>query len=295
LSAALSRPELSRPTLACIGLCAAVLVFASADLAHTASRVPEIPSYAPRCAKADRECFGQGFRARSASVRQRDRLQDQFDTRSWLYAFGIAGLVAVAVAYSLRSSRRTEWPRVFTNLGVIGVWWAIASTIVLLVTAGDRISVAAGPLSTVPVLLIAAAAVGAWLGRSEGWAHESQVDEVIRHASMLRSVVLHLGTRGASSRSKLEGLARWFSIAALALTGATVVLAVAFSLPQPGCGGGGTPVWTDPVGAAAAVAAVAAVAAGVGALVLRHWVPALFSLVVCPAAFLVMILSTCLD
>jgi hypothetical protein len=286
--------EMSRPTLACVGLSLAILVFATADLIHTGDRVPAAGAATRQCSPSDKRCVRVAQAAQTARVREAEHLESQYKTRSWLYAFGIAALIAVAAAYSLRARDRKEWPRVFTNLGVIGVWAAIAGTVVVLLTDDDEISVAAGPAYTVAILLIAAAVTGTVIGRSEGWASESQIDGVRKHASRLGQVALHVGTGGASSQSKLDKLARWFSIAAYGLSALTAALALVFSLAQPGCGGD-APGWAAPFGSAASVSAVAAVAAGVGALVLRRWVPALVAVVINPVAFLAMIISTCLD
>jgi len=105
---------------------------------------------------------------------------------------------------------------------------------------------------------------------------------------------IHVGTAGQAKRSRMEGLARWLANAALALTAVTCVLALVFILAQPGCSaGGGPPQWTDPIDAVTAVAAIGGVAAGIGALILRRWIAALISLVGCPVALLLVLVSTC--
>ncbi len=43
----------------------------------------------------------------------------------------------------------------------------------------------------------------------------------------------------------------------------------------------------------AAVAAIGGMAAGIGALILRRWIPALISLIACPVALLFVLGSTC--
>ena len=108
-------------------------------------------------------------------------------------------------------------------------------------------------------------------------------------------LAIHYGTAGALKRSRLERLAGWLSIGALGLTALTVVLAVAFIIPQPECGGAepSPPGWTSPIDSVAAVTGVAAVAAGIAALVLRRWIAALISLAVNPIALLLIVASTC--
>ena len=92
----------------------------------------------------------------------------------------------------------------------------------------------------------------------------------------------------------MEELARWLANAALGLTAVTCALAIVFVLAQPGCSGsGGPPHWTDPIDAVTAIAAIAGMAAGIGALILRRWIAALISLVGCPVALLLVLVSTC--
>jgi hypothetical protein len=107
-------------------------------------------------------------------------------------------------------------------------------------------------------------------------------------------LAIHVGTAGQAKRSRIEELARWLANAALGLTALTCALAIVFVLAQPGCsGGGGPPHWTDPIDAGTAIAAIAGVAAGIGALILRRWIAALISLVGCPVALLLVLVSTC--
>jgi hypothetical protein len=151
--------------------------------------------------------------------------------------------------------------------------------------------------------MLAAAAVGTVVGRSQGWAETDPLSEA-RHG------VTTLGKRalgGIGSRSpdvlgqpvsgpRREAAARWFTIAALSLTGATVVLALIFMGPQPACGGSetsGAPAWTDTLGAAAGVTAIGGIAAGIAALLLRRWVVAMISLFTNPVAVGLMVASTC--
>lgn len=286
-------PELtpSRPTLACLALCALILMVAGVDLAHTESRLPES---SPTCQRNEASCFNAQLSAEVARDRAADPLQRQYDSRAWLYAFAVLATAAVATAYGLRTSRRTEWPRIFTNLGVIGVWLGIGVIVVLLSTDGNAVTPPPGPLLVLPVALLVAAATGTLIGRSEGWAEQSQVDGIRERVIHIGKLAIHIGTAGQARRSRMEELARWLSIAALGLTAITGMLGLIFVTAQPGCGGdGGPPSWTDPIDSVTAVAAIGGMAAGIGALVMRRWVAALISLIACPVALLLVLASTC--
>jgi hypothetical protein len=280
----------SRPTLACTALCLLILIVAGADLAHTESRLPDFPDRA--CLPNQASCFNAQLSEGLARDRAADPLQRQYDSRAWVYAFAILALIAVAAAWSLRSRPRTQWLRVFTNLGVIGVWLGIGAIALLLLTDGNAIEAPPGPVLMLPVVLCVAAAAGTLVGRSEGWA-ETQ-DGMRERVIHLGKLAIHIGTAGQLKRSRMEELGRWLANAALALTAITGALALVFVLAQPDCStGGGPPHWTDPIDSVAAVAAVAGMAAGVGALILRRWMAALICLVVCPLALLSVLLSTC--
>ncbi len=282
----------SRPILACAAVCAFILVVAAADLAHTESRLPDLPSR--YCQANQASCFNAQLSEGVARERAAEPLQREYDSRAWLYAFAILAIVAVATAWSMRVNPRTEWLRIFTNLGVIGVWAGIGVIVVLVATDGDDVTPAAAPLLMLPVVLLVAAAAGTLIGRSEGWAVRSQADDVRDRVLHLGKLVIHIGTRGQVRRSRLEELARWLANAALGLTAVTCVLAIVFVLAQPGCGGGGGPPhWTDPIDAVTAIAAIAGMTAGIGALVLRRWIAALIALVGCPVALLLVLVSTC--
>jgi hypothetical protein len=282
----------SKPTLASLALCVLILVVAGLDLAHTESRLADVST--PGCKAEDSSCFNARLSEQLARDRAAVPLQDQYDSRAWLYAFAILAAGAVATAYDLRSTPRRRWPRIFTNLGVIGVWLGIAAVIALVATDGDSITVPAAPALMLPVVLLVAAAAGALVGRSEGWAQESQAGAGKARVVHVGRIAVHLGTRGQSTRSRVEQLGRWLSIAAVGLTAVTAVFALAFVLAQPACQSDGSPPdWSDPINAVAAVSAVSAVAAGIGALVLRRWLAALISLAVCPVALLLVLASTC--
>jgi hypothetical protein len=285
-------PAPSRPTLFCLMLCALILIWAGVDLAHTESRLPDFPSRA--CEPDQASCFNAKLSESLARDRAADPLQRQYDSRAWVYAFAILAIGALATAYSLRSNPRTEWLRIFTNLGVTGVWLGIGVIIVLVSTDGNAVTPPPAQLLMLPVVLLVAALTGTLIGRSEGWAERRQADDVRERVVHLGKLAIHVGTAGQAKRSRMEELARWLSAAALALTAITCVLAFAFVLAQPGCGtSGGPPSWTDPIDSVAAVAAIAGMAAGVGALVLRRWVAALISLIACPVALLFVLSSTC--
>jgi hypothetical protein len=275
---------LSRPTLACIGLCALILAVAVIDYAHVQSEVPDIE----RCLRSEDTCF-------LTRLQKAEHLEAQYNSRAWVYTFGMLACAGVATAYALRSRPRREWLRIYTNLGVIGVWVVIALIVVLLLTSDAAVSIRAGPALTIPVVLLVIAAAGTLLGRSAGWAEESPAEGVRATAAGLGKLAVHVGTGGAAKRSRIESLGRWFAYAALGLTALAGVLTLIFAQAQPACGGAESspPQWADPIDSVAAVAGVVAIAAGIGALVLRKWIAALISLVVNPIAFLFLLASTC--
>jgi hypothetical protein len=276
----------------CLGLCALILVLAAVDLAHTESRLPDFPSLG--CQRGEASCFNAQLSESVANDMAAQPLQRQYDSRAWLYAFAILAIGAVATAYSLRSNPRTEWLRVFTNLGVTGVWFGIGVIVVLLTTDGDAVTPPPAPLLMLPVVLLVAAVTGTLIGRSEGWAEPRQASGVQERIVHIGKLAIHVGTAGQAKRSRLEGLARWLAAAALALTAVTCVFALAFVLAQPGCATtGGPPSWSTPIDSVAAVAAIGGMAAGVGALILRRWIAALISLIACPVALLFVLASTC--
>jgi len=282
----------SKPLLVCLAACAFILLVAGIDLAHTESRLPDFPSR--DCQPDQASCFNAQLSEGVARERAAEPLQREYDSRAWLYAFSILAIAAVATAWSMRTSPRTEWLRIFTNLGVIGVWLGIGVIVVLVTTDGNAVAPSAAPMLMLPVVLLVAAAAGTLVGRSEGWAVPSQTDELRERVLQIGKLAIHVGTAGEARRSRIEELARWLASAALALAAVTCVLALVFALAQPGCsGGGGPPHWTDPVDAVTAVAAIAGMAAGIGALILRRWIAALISLVGCPVALLLVLVSTC--
>jgi hypothetical protein len=282
----------SRAIAACLAVCAFIVVVAVADLVHTESRLPDFPSR--ECQPDQASCFNAQLSEGLARERAAEPLQREYDSRAWLYAFAILATIAVATAWSLRTNPRTEWLRIFTNVGVIGVWLGIGVIVVLVATDGDAVAPPAAPMLMLPVVLLVAAAAGTLIGRSEGWAVQSQSDEIRERVLHLGKLAIHVGTAGQAKQSRIEELARWLAKAALGLTAVTCVLALGFILAQPGCEtGGGPPHWTDPIDSVAAVAAVAGVAAGIGALILRRWIAALISLIGCPVALLLVLVSTC--
>jgi hypothetical protein len=285
-------PSPSRPVLICLAVCALILVVAGIDLAHTTTRLPDFPSR--DCQSDQATCFNAQLSERLARARAAEPLQREYDSRSWLYAFAIVATAAVATAWSMRVNPRSEWLRIFTNVGVIGVWLGIGVIVVLVTTDGNALAPPAAPMLMLPVVFLVAAGAGTLVGRSEGWAEQSPVDGIRERVLHVGKLAIHIGTRGQAKRSRMEELARWLANAAVALTAVTCALALIFVLAQPGCAsGGGPPQWTDPIDAIAAVGAVAGVAAGVGALVFRRWIAALVSLIGCPVALLLVLVSTC--
>lgn len=257
----------STPTIVGLGLCAAILVFATADLLHTESRLPGAAAEA---------------------------LQDRYDTRAWVYAFGILAIVTLMVAYRLRTTARREWPRTFTNLGAAGVWLGIGAVAVLLATDESSVAPPPAPLLMIPVMLLGAAAAGTLMGRSEGWGAQGQADGMKEIFLQAGKFAFDVGTAGQVRRSRMEELAAWLSLATLSLTALTCLFALVFVLAQPGCDASASPPgWTNPIVSIAAVTAICGMAAAVGALVLRRWVAALVGVVICPAAVLFMLASAC--
>jgi hypothetical protein len=255
----------STPTLICLGLCGLILAFAVGDLLHTQSRLP-------------------------AS----EPLQDQYDSRAWLYAFAILAIVAITVAYRLRSTPRNQWMRLFINVGAVGIWLGIAAVVLLLVTDASSLAPPPGPTLIVPAALLASAAAGILTARSERWAQQGQADGIREMFVQAGRLAVDIGTAGQIRRSRMEELAGWVSLATLALTALTSLLALAFVLAQPGCDANASPPdWTNPIESIAAVTAIGAMAASVGALLLRRWIVALVGLTVCPVALVFVLASTC--
>lgn len=281
-------PRLSRFTLGCVAVCALVIGIAAADYAHVEDRVPPVP---PQNCGSSESCN----EARNAQIAVRlqlsESVEQQFQSRAWLYASVIAAAIAVATAVALRSRRRLAWQRVFTNLGIAGVWTGIAATVVLVMNDGDPVALPAAALFMPAVLMIAAAAVGTVRGRLEGWGDSDAVAEARAGVSAVGRWALG----GILGDVRRESAAQFFSAWAFALSGATIALALLFIPPQPPCGGGGgePPAWTDAVEVAAGITSIGAIAAGIGALLLRRWLPALTSLVVSPVTLLFMAAATC--
>lgn len=289
----MSLRELSRPTLACVAFCAAVVAIAAVDLANTRDRVPPVP---PASCGTDVACN----EARNAELEERrhevGRLEQQFGSRSWLYASAIIAVITLGTALSLRSRPRQGWPRVFTNLGILGVWTGILGAGLLVLDDGDSpVSPRAAAVFAPAVIMLAAAGLGTIAGRVEGWAEPpGLVDDVRDGATAVGKRAINVGTGGAVARAQLDKLARWLTMGSLAMTAITAVLAVAFIGAQPGCEDSEiAPGWTEMVAPISALTAIAAIAAGIGALLLRRWVPALVVLVANPVVGLLMLASTC--
>lgn len=281
----------SRPVLACLGLCGLILIAATVDLIHTESRLPDA---SPDCEREAPRCLDTVRSEQLARDRAAVPLQDQYDSRAWVYAFATLAIVALATAYDLRSRPRTIWPRIFTNLGVVGVWLGIATVLLLLATDGSSLAPPPAPTLLLPVALLVAAGVGTLMGRSEDWAEQGQVSGVREMFTQAGRLAVHIGTAGGARRSRIERLARWLSSVAIGLTALTCLLALFALLGRTDCGAGAaTPGWADPLDALTAVTATAGMAAGLGALVLRRWIAALASLAVCPVALVLVLASSC--
>jgi hypothetical protein len=281
----------SDEVLFCLALSALILGFATADLVHTDSRLPD---EAPACDPSSDACIS----ARTSEQLERDRaaepLQDQYDSRAWVYSSAILAIVGLTIAYRLWTKRRTEWLRTFTNLGVIGVWLGIAAILLLVATDGSSVAPPPAPTLLIPVALLVAAASGTLVGRSESWAEQGQVDGVKDMLLQAGKLAVHIGTAGQVRRSRMEELAGWLSLLTIGLTALTCLFAFTFVLAQPGCDTDASPpAWTNPIDSVAAVAAIGAMAAAVGALLLRRWIVALIGLFVCPVALIFVLASTC--
>ena len=269
-----------------------IVAIATVDLLHTESRLPDVST--SRCPGDDSSCLNIRLSEQLARDRAADPFQHRYDSRAWLYAFAILATVAVTVAWTLRASPRTRWLRIFANIGIVGVWLGIAVVVLLLLTDGSSLKPPPGPALLLPVVMLVAAVAGTLIGRSEGWAERSQADGVRDRVVHIGKLAVHIGTAGQVKRSRLEELGSWLSVIALALTVATCVLAFIFVVGQPGCDTAGTPPgWTNPIDSIAAVTAIGGAAAGIGTLILRRWIAALISLVVCPVALLFILASTC--
>ena len=220
-------------------------------------------------------------------------LQDRYDSRAWLYSFAILAIVALTVAYALHSSLRREWLRIFTNLGVTGVWLGLGAVVLLLATDGTSVSPPPGPTLMIPVVLLVAAAAGTLMGRSEGWAQQGQPNGVMEMFMQAGMLALHIGTAGQLKRSRMEELAE-----ALARDDradrAHVSLRRRLRAGQPGCDASASPPdWTSPIDSVAAVTAIGRSPPRWALFLLRRWVVSLVGLVVCPVAVLFVLASTC--
>jgi hypothetical protein len=288
-----SRLQLSRPSLACAAFCAAVVAIAAVDVAHTRGRVPPVP---PADCGTDRACNEARDAELAERSREAERLEQQLGSRSWLYASAVIAVITLATALSLRSRPRRGWQRAFTNLGIIGVWSGIAIVALLILDhESSPVSIRAAPALAPAVTMLVAAGLGTVIGRVEQWDRPpGLVDDVRDGAAAVGKRAIDIGTGGGAARAQLDKLARWLTMAGLALTGLTVALAVAFIAAQPSCDGIEiAPDWTETVASISAVVAIAAIAAGIGALLLRRWIPALVVLVANPVVGLAMLASTC--
>jgi hypothetical protein len=281
----------SDATLACLALCALILGFASADLVHTESRLPDAGA---SCRSSDAACRNARLSEQLARDRAADPLQDQFDSRAWVYSFAILAIITLTVAYRLHATARRDWMRIFTNLGVTGVWLGIGAVILLLATDSSSMAPPPGPSLMIPVVLVVAAAAGTLYGRSEGWAEQASGNGIRDMLVQAGKLVVDIGTAGQVRRSRIEEIAGWLSLITTGLTALTCLFAFVFVLAQPGCDASASPPgWTNPIDSVAAVTAIGAMAAAVGALLLRRWIAALVGLVICPVAVLFVLASTC--
>jgi hypothetical protein len=278
-------------TLGCLALCALILGFATADLVHTESRLPDA---SVSCRPTDASCRDVELGEQLARDRAADPLQDQFNSRAWAYSSAILAIVALAVAWRLRSRPRRDWLRIFTNLGVTGVWLGIAAVVLLLATDGSSLAPPPGPTLMVPVVLLVAAAAGTLFGRAEGWAGQDPSGGLRGMFVQAGKVAIDIGTAGQIRRSRMAELAGWLSLITVGLTAITCLFAFVFVLAQPGCDASASPPnWTNPIDSIAAVSAIGGMASAVGALLLRRWIVSLAGLVICPVAVLFVLASTC--
>jgi hypothetical protein len=264
----------------------AVLVVAGvavADLRRTEERLPPIPQPCPHASVSCHE-------ARNAQLAQRLderlRLEDEYEVRAWIYALGVVVAVAAAIAAKMRGRPRERWSDVLTALGVAGVWLAIVVTGLLLLSSSMTVEAAWTPAYFPSLVMCASAGLGLGVLRLRGW--ETEDKPGASTPSEMRLAGLRRGLQTAAPK---------LALGALALTGATVVLALAFALPQPDCSAGEpgdtVPTWADAVGVAALASAVAAGALALSALLALRWIAALVSLVANPSALLFMVASTC--
>jgi hypothetical protein len=281
----------STATLICLALCGLILAFAVGDLLHTESRLPDVEA---SCTVSEAACRNTLLSEQLARDRAAEPLQDQYNSRAWLYSFAILAIVALTVAYRLRATPRGGWMRIFTNLGVTGVWLGLAAVVLLLATDGSSLAPPPAPTLMLPVVLLVSAAAGTLMGRSEGWAEQGDGDGVRGMFMQAGKLAVHIGTAGQVRRSRLEELAGWLSLVTLGLTALTCLFALTFVLAQPGCDASASPPdWTNPIDSIAAVTAIAAMATAIGTLLLRRWVVALIGLGLCPVALLFVLASTC--
>ena len=191
----------SRYTLVGLALCALILGFAAGDLLHTETRLPD---ESVACLPADAACRNARLSEQVARDRAAEPLQDQYVSRAWLYAFAILAIVALTVAYRLHSTARRGWIRIFTNLGVTGVWLGIGAVVLLLATDGSSVSPPPAPTLMIPVVLLVAAAAGTLMGRSEGWAERGQPNGVKEMFMQAGKLAIHIGTAGQLKRSRMS-------------------------------------------------------------------------------------------
>jgi hypothetical protein len=243
-----------------------IVVIAAIDFRGVVSEVPDLPA----------PCAGQTYTSiceqeRSAAFEERlDRafeLEDEFETRLWIYALAALGAVLAGAGVVLTRTAGERRRELFTDLGVAGVLWMLIGFALNLIASDGLVDLPPQPVFYPGVALLVVAGVGTLATR------RPPPDAEREHIVPRRFERAVLIAGGAS--------------AGLALLAAAVILVgredpCAFGPDQ----------WVDDLVGPGLVLAGAGIVCGLVALTQRHWFAAVLMLGPAPFAMLVAGLST---
>ena len=134
----------------------AILVTSAIDHRVTASRLPEVGIFTP-----DRPASSV------PAVAEKEKLEDGFVARAWLYSLASIITVVVVTVAGLRSAPRARWHALFTDLGVAAVCALGLSSVISLIGPMLLDPVSKLPIWLPPVVMLVGAGVGSLLTRRE--------------------------------------------------------------------------------------------------------------------------------